>query len=130
MIEISEAQAIVNNIQAQMNVLLARSRLPPTAAHLAAVTAELEAAQAQLELAKTRKAEREIAIEKLKEPQPFTPAETLEQRAAHQARIDAAHDKAAQPYSHLSTTRSYPPTVEQRKAAMQREAFVEQLRKA
>ena len=127
MSEVHEAEKIVAALLEQQAVLLARSRLPPSEAHLAAVTAELKQAQAQLEAAKIRKIEHDLFVEKQKGPSPFTPSETPEQVAEWKERTDALKAKAAQPTPRLGDRRS-PPTMEERKQQLEREAFIERMK--
>jgi hypothetical protein len=126
MTEVDEAEKIVNALQEQHAVLLARSRLPPSEAHLAAVQCELKEAQAQLDLAKTKAIEREIFIEKLKGPSPFTPSETPEEVAAWKEHMAALRAKALQPTPRPGDRP--PPTMEERKAKLEHAARAERLK--
>jgi hypothetical protein len=126
MSEIYEAEKIVAALQEQHAVLLARSRLPPSEQHLNAVTAELKQAQAQLEAAKIRKIEREAFLEQMKGPKcggnyvPLPPtAEEIAWREAQALRQERNKQSLPRPGDRP------PPTMEERKQALERQSFLE-----
>jgi hypothetical protein len=129
MSEIHEAEKIVSALQEQQAVLLARSRLPPSAAHLEAVAKELEQAQAQLEVAKTKKIERDLFIEKQKGPKgrgSYVPLPPTAEETAWQEAQRQRQEAAKRPTPRLGDRP--PPTMEDRKQRLEREAFVERMK--